>query len=595
MLLKALAFDFDGTLASEDKIGRGAREALERARRAGLRLILVTGRTFFELTRVCDCLELFDAVVAENGAVLYYPGSAMLSEDGPAPPDGLLRELDRRGVAYLLGRVILSVTRGEEAAVHAALTAAGVSRDLVYNRGFLMLLPEGIDKGTGVRRALRFFRLSFQDVLAFGDAENDLPLFAACGWSACPQNAEPALRESADWVFPGYDADSVAAAISGPVLTGLPMQHSRRHRIHLGWQSATSEPVSIPARAVNVLIHGDSASGKSWLAGALIERLVAAQYAVCIIDPEGDYQVFGGRMNMTWAEVSVPTDVRAAVARLEHDPGASIIVDLSCLPHAGKVEAIGLALNAVRDLRRRVGRPHWVVLDEAHYSLHGGGVGDEDLRIKDRGFCLVTYRPSWLRQRVIEALDVVVSSRTTDPSELAFVASRFLTRAGHLEHAKAALAELPPGAFVVLQPDAGGPPMATTFVAAPRETAHVRHLNKYADAVVAPDRRFFFRDGHGRRFGAAESLQAFRRLIGTIHPDVLGHHAGHGDFSRWVLGVFGDQKLARQLGKAEARWRRGELVDLQGAIDRLIAVRYGGDEQGTGEIGREAITREAGP
>ena len=92
MLLKALACDFDGTLASEDKIGQAAREALEGARRAGLRLILVTGRTFFELTRVCDCLELFDAVVAANGAVLYHPGSAMLSEDGPAPPDALLRE-----------------------------------------------------------------------------------------------------------------------------------------------------------------------------------------------------------------------------------------------------------------------------------------------------------------------------------------------------------------------------------------------------------------------------------------------------------------------------------------------------------------------
>ena len=66
------------------------------------------------------------------------------------------------------------------------------------------------------------------------------------------------------------------------------MQRSPRHRIPLGWQSATSEPVSIPARAVNVLIHGDSASGKSWLAGALIERLVAQQNAVCVIDPEGD-------------------------------------------------------------------------------------------------------------------------------------------------------------------------------------------------------------------------------------------------------------------------------------------------------------------
>jgi hypothetical protein len=51
MFFKALAFDFDGTLASDDRIGPGVREGLERARQAGLRLILVTGRTFFELSR----------------------------------------------------------------------------------------------------------------------------------------------------------------------------------------------------------------------------------------------------------------------------------------------------------------------------------------------------------------------------------------------------------------------------------------------------------------------------------------------------------------------------------------------------------------
>lgn len=61
---KALASDFDGTLASEDRVDSDVKGALEQARRLGVRLILVTGRTFFELTRVCDCLELFDAVVA---------------------------------------------------------------------------------------------------------------------------------------------------------------------------------------------------------------------------------------------------------------------------------------------------------------------------------------------------------------------------------------------------------------------------------------------------------------------------------------------------------------------------------------------------
>jgi len=83
---QALALDYDGTLASHDHLTDPTVAALERARRTGLQLILVTGRTFFELTRVCRRLDLFDVVVAENGAVLHYPAEDAIRDEGPAPP-----------------------------------------------------------------------------------------------------------------------------------------------------------------------------------------------------------------------------------------------------------------------------------------------------------------------------------------------------------------------------------------------------------------------------------------------------------------------------------------------------------------------------
>jgi HAD superfamily hydrolase (TIGR01484 family) len=81
----ALACDYDGTLAFADRIGPEALGALERARQAGVRLILVTGRTFFDLTRVCERLDLFDGVVAENGAVLYFPRPGVWFRSSPPP------------------------------------------------------------------------------------------------------------------------------------------------------------------------------------------------------------------------------------------------------------------------------------------------------------------------------------------------------------------------------------------------------------------------------------------------------------------------------------------------------------------------------
>jgi hypothetical protein len=57
------------------------------------------------------------------------------------PPPRLLAELDRRGVAYQAGRVVIGTTRDYEREVRAALAATGVTLTLVANRASLMLLP----------------------------------------------------------------------------------------------------------------------------------------------------------------------------------------------------------------------------------------------------------------------------------------------------------------------------------------------------------------------------------------------------------------------------------------------------------------------
>ncbi|MGH7400408.1 MAG: HAD hydrolase family protein [Candidatus Rokuibacteriota bacterium] len=576
-VFRALACDFDGTLAFEDRIGLAARAALEGARKVGFRLVLVTGRTFFELTRVCDCLELFDAVVAENGAVVYYPGSAMIRDQGPAVPGRLLAELDRRGIYYQVGRVIVGTARADETAVREVLAAAGVTRELIHNRAALMLLPAGVSKGSGVRHVLRFLGLSRHDVLALGDAENDLPLFDACGFSGCPGDSIAAVRERVDWVFPGGAGDGIAAAITGPILEArLPVQHSPRHRLPLGWAATTSEPVTIPARGVNVLIHGDPHSGKSWLAGLFVEGLVAARYSVCVIDPEGDYRVLARQPGIAWTEIQAADDVDRALEALLRDPYASAVLDLSSLSHAAKVAVIDRALRKSREIRRLVGRPHWVVIDEAHYSLHGEGVADDAVGLEDGGFCLVTYRPSWLRERVIRAVDVFILARATAPEELASLGAALpaaVPGGGAIVHT---LARLPRGQFLVVQRDAGGHPTALTFVAAPRQTVHVRHRAKYVDSRVPAGREFVFRGVDGAPRGTADCLHAFRRVVATVTDDVLAYHGERGDFSRWVRDVFADLELARQLRKLEARGRRGELPDPRGAIDALITARYGG-------------------
>ena len=579
LIFKALACDYDGTLASEDRLGPDALAALGKAREAGLRLILVTGRTFFELTRVCERLDLFDGVVAENGGVLYFPATAVIRALAPPPPPRFLAELDRRGVSYQLGRVIVGTARSAEAAVRAALGEAGVHFEFVQNRAALMVVPAGISKGSGVRQMLRLLGLSFHDVLALGDAENDLDLFDACGWTGCPASAVPELMRRADWSFPGEDGAAIARAIVGPILNGLlPLDRSTRHRIDLGWAAATGETVNIPSRGINVLVHGDPSSGKSWLAGSLVERLRERRYAVCVIDPEGDYGELAGLPGVGRAEGHDEAAVDAAFRHFERNPAACVVIDLAPLAHARKVKMIERCLLAARGMRQQIGLPHWIVLDEAHYSLHRDGVAERALAIENKGFCLVTYKPSWIRPSAMRAIDVLIGGRTAAAHELAFLRS-FLTAAGGCsEGVIPALADLPQGEFLLMKKETGSTWLASTFTATPRAIPHVRHLRKYADAAVRPEHAFLFRLPDGRLVATADSLNGFRRIVATAADAVVAHHAGRGDFSRWIHDVFSDRELAGQLRKVERRWGRGEIPDLRQVIDEAIAVRYWSEE-----------------
>jgi hydroxymethylpyrimidine pyrophosphatase-like HAD family hydrolase len=574
MRFRALACDYDGTLACHDRLGADVIAALERARKRGIKLILVTGRTFFELARVCERLDLFHVVVAENGGVLYMPGAAEIRDQGPPPPPRLLAALDQRGVACNAGRVVLGTTRDNEGAVLEALTSTGVRMHLVHNRAALMLLPLGISKGSGVRQAIHALGLSPHDVLALGDAENDLALFEACGWAACPENAVPELKERADWVLVGRNGSGIAPVLAdslqgGPLLAGDPA----RHRLVVGWTTNTAAPMSIPERGINVLIHGDHLSGKSWLAGLIVERLIDRRLSVCVIDPEGDYQILADLPGVRWTQVLERRHCDEALAWFERQPAAVAVLDFSVLGQSDKERLVERSLDMLRRHRRRAGRPHWIVVDEAHYFFGRPGA-DRSALLEERGVCLVTYKASLLPPWTCETVDMFLLARTSVADELGALAPWLPD-----VDAAAILPDLPSGEFLAVAARPAQGSGALTFVAAPRLTEHVRHLRKYAEGQLAPERRFFFRDRDGRLVATAESLRGFRDVLGTVDDAVLRDHAGRGDFSRWLRDVFANAPVSRQLAKIERRARATEMQELRPAIDRLITVAIGDSEE----------------
>jgi len=130
-------------------------------RESGRKVLLVTGRMLPDLRRDCPEVDrLFDAVVAENGALLYFPDSREAKTLGDAPETALVEELRRRGVPFDLGSSIIATTDGYAEAALAAIRETGVERTLVFNKGALMLLPGGVQTLTSSKYKCMFHPLN---------------------------------------------------------------------------------------------------------------------------------------------------------------------------------------------------------------------------------------------------------------------------------------------------------------------------------------------------------------------------------------------------------------------------------------------------
>src|SRR5690349_16871441 len=97
---RALATDFDGTIAHDGVVDPPTLAALERARAAGLSLLLVTGRELPDLFNTFEQVRLFDRIVAENGALLYTPVNGNVRQLAESPPALLVDRLTREGVPF---------------------------------------------------------------------------------------------------------------------------------------------------------------------------------------------------------------------------------------------------------------------------------------------------------------------------------------------------------------------------------------------------------------------------------------------------------------------------------------------------------------
>ena len=218
---RALVTDYDGTIAHDGAVAPATLGALTRFHESKRALILVTGRRLEELRTIFpQAEEIFDAIVAENGAHLRWPREQRDDFIGQLPPPGFMKLLAQEGVTPLAtGHVIVATFEPHQHAVLNAIKSLGLELQVIFNKGAVMVLPSGVNKAAGLKRMLKTLGIAPAHAVAVGDAENDHALFEYCGFSAAVANALPSVKEHAKCVLQGRDGAGVSELID-TILSG---------------------------------------------------------------------------------------------------------------------------------------------------------------------------------------------------------------------------------------------------------------------------------------------------------------------------------------------------------------------------------------
>src|SRR5688572_6300803 len=263
-----LACDFDNTLALNGRVEEVVIAALERVRSSGRKLILVTGRELEDLLRLFPHLDMFDRVVAENGALLYRPSTREEKSLGETPNPEFIELLRERGASPLgVGHVIVATREPHEKIALETIHELGLELQVIFNKGAVMILPSGLNKATGLKAALAELSLSPHNVVGIGDAENDHAFLSQCECGVAVANALPMLMERADFVTQGENGRGVIELVDELVASDLVEFEPSlsRHEIVVGAREDGQE-IRIKPYGTNVLVTGTSGSGKSTFA-----------------------------------------------------------------------------------------------------------------------------------------------------------------------------------------------------------------------------------------------------------------------------------------------------------------------------------------
>ncbi len=547
----ALACDYDGTLAHDGIVNDETLAAIERVRSSGRKLILVSGRELDDLQQIFSRLDLFDRAVLENGALLYTPATREEKVLGERPPDQFVALLKERGVGPIsVGRVIVATWQPHENTVLEAIRDLGLELQVIFNKGAVMALPSGVNKASGLAAALSELSLSPHNTAGIGDAENDHAFLNLCECAVAVSNALPMLKERADWVTEGDHGRGVIELVDQLLDSDLSKLEPRmtRYDILLGAREGDRE-ARLKPYGHNLLLAGTSQGGKTTLASGIIERLAEQGYQLCILDPEGDYSelesavALGGSNRVPRVE---------EVIELLGKPEQNAVVNLLGVALEHRPAFFAKLFPRLQELRTRTGRPHWIVIDEAHHLLPSSWeAAPLTLPQGVYGLLMITLQPDHMAQSALSAIDTILAI-----GESADRTIRLFCEATGEPAPSLTPTTLERGDALVWSrreaPEGNNGSNPFWVRSAPPRGTRRRHHRKYAEGELAPEWSFYFRGPEGKLNLRAQNLIIFMQLAEGVDDETWLHHLRRREYSGWFRDHIKDDSLANEAERIEA-------------------------------------------
>ncbi len=258
--IRLVAVDLDGTLLDDRKqIGRPTAEALACLPGLGVKLVIASARPPRSVRAIHQALRLDTLCINYNGALIWDPGANRAVFHRP-----LAAQVSRNIIDYARQRfngVLVTceildrwyTDRSEqpfttetgrlfqpdvvaplETFAHLPVTKLlllgerevilRLENELLEHFGshatilrteenLLQIMDKRVSKAVALKKVATHYGLELSQVMAIGDAPNDVGMIRAAGVGVAMDNAHPLVKEAADWIAPSNNDHGVRAAL----------------------------------------------------------------------------------------------------------------------------------------------------------------------------------------------------------------------------------------------------------------------------------------------------------------------------------------------------------------------------------------------